>query len=101
MSRSQRIYRTFHNVPNNANLTIHAFLLQLERWKERKGHYPQKIFWQIDGGSENANQFLLAICELLVAMNLGIEEILLTRLPVGHTHEGKYSFASPEDSIVS
>lgn len=48
-------------------------------------------------GSENANQFLLAICELLVSMNLGIEEILLTRLPVGHTHEG----TSPSAYLVT
>jgi hypothetical protein len=51
-----------------------------------EGRFPKQIFWQVDGGSENANKFCLMICELLIART-GIEEILLTRLPVGHTHE--------------
>jgi hypothetical protein len=47
-------------------MAIHCLLLKLEAWKERKGHYPTTVYWQVDGGSENVNQFFMGICELLV-----------------------------------
>ena len=40
---------------------------------------------QIDGGSENANQYLLAMIELL-AMKKMVRVAYVTRLPTGHTH---------------
>ena len=70
-----------------ANLCIETFSYQLEAWSiAHEGKFPEKIFWQIDGGSENANRYVLGFCELLIANGI-IREILLTRLPVGHTHE--------------
>ena len=75
-----------NSVAGNANLNMHSFLLALESWRAAKGHLPKKIYWQVDGGSENANKSVLALCEYLVAKT-PIEEIVLTRLPVGHTHE--------------
>lgn len=81
------MYRSFHTIPGNSNGNIHTFLLQLEEWKdENHGRFPRKIYWQVDGGPENANKYTLAVCEYLVA-NTAIESIYLTRLPVGHTHE--------------
>jgi len=65
---------------------IHTFLLGLEKWIEDKKRYPRKIFWQVDGGPENCNRTVLAVCEYLVAKT-DTQEIYLTRLPVGHTHE--------------
>jgi len=66
---------------------MNTFLLQLEEWiAEKKGIYPKKVYWQVDGGPENANKYMLALCEYLVS-ETPIEEIFLTRLPVGHTHE--------------
>ena len=44
------------------------------------------MFAQIDGGSENANCVFKGICELLVSRRL-TRKAVLTRLPVGHTHE--------------
>lgn len=54
-----------------------------------KGSLPETIFIQIDGGSENANTLLPAFCTLLACKyrKLGCKKIVLTRLPVGHTHE--------------
>jgi hypothetical protein len=45
------------------------------------------LFIQIDGGPENANKTMLALCELLIARGIIREKIVLCRLPVGHTHE--------------
>ena len=85
------MYRSFANVQSASNLNIHGFLLQLERRtldKRYGGRLPKTIFLQIDGGCENATGGILAICALIVAHRLcGVEEIILTRLPVGHTHE--------------
>lgn len=86
------IYRTFHNVAIDSNLALHCMLLQLEM-KLCNGKLPDTIYLQIDGGSENANKYTLAVCELLVVRRL-CKRVVLTRLPVGHTHEnidGKFA----------
>jgi hypothetical protein len=75
-----------HSCPSSTNLAIHTFYLNLEQWVSEKGHYPSKIYWQVDGGPENANAFVYAFAEYLVAQT-PINEIYVTRLPVGHTHE--------------
>lgn len=79
-------YRTFHNLPSNANLVMHVFLCHLEHWHREKGRFPDKVYLQIDGGPENANKYLLALCQLLTSLRL-VKELVVTRLPVGHTHE--------------
>ena len=81
------IYRTFANVGGGANLAIHTWLLSLENLSRcRSGRLPKVLYHQIDGGPENANVEFLAVCHLLVACGI-FEKIVLTRLPVGHTHE--------------
>lgn len=81
------LYRTFNNVMKGADLTIHTFLLALEEWRKRNnGDFPTEIFCQIDGGSENANKYVLANMEWLVAKRM-VKRVFLTRLPKGHSHE--------------
>ena len=81
------IYRNYPNIVKSANLTIQCILLTLEQWKQdHGGNFPEEIYIQCDGGSENANQYVLAMLEFLVAKRL-IKRIYMTRLPVGHTHE--------------
>ena len=71
----------------NANHQIHCLLLQLERLKV-DGRLPPVLNVQIDGGPENANKLVLAVLSYLVIKRVcGLERIVLTRLPVGHTHE--------------
>lgn len=80
------LYRSFNTLPGNRNLAIHCFLMQLERRIDRDGRLPKTIYYQVDGGSENANKTVLAVCEMLIAMGL-TERIEYCRLMVGHTHE--------------
>jgi len=80
------IYRTVDTVTKGADLTIQCVLTQIEEWKLRNGYYPEEIFLQVDGGSENANQYLLAMLELLVVKRVA-REVYYTRLPTGHTHD--------------
>ena len=81
------IYRTFHTVGHGADMQVYVLLSQLEQWYQRNGRFPELVYWQVDGGPENANKYILGICELLVHLDIGIKRIVFTRLPVGHTHE--------------
>ena len=81
------IYRSFPTVDTDADFTIFCLLSELEKWKDsHQQNFPQTWYIQIDGGSENANKYLLAALEYVVAKRL-VQKIVLTRLPVGHTHE--------------
>lgn len=80
------IARTFENIKDDSNLAIHCLLMILERRMLTHHRLPNTIYLRVDGGSENANKYLLAMCELLVHCKL-TKQIILTRLPVGHTHE--------------
>jgi hypothetical protein len=78
-------YRTVATVYKSANLSIYCLLCELENWKRRYRKYPQELYIQVDGGSENANKFFLAMLELLVVKRI-CKIVYYTRLPRGHTH---------------
>ena len=68
-------------------MSAHTLLCELDKWrKNHDGKFPEELFIQVDGGSENANKTILGLCEYLVAKRL-IKSITYTRLPTGHTHE--------------
>ena len=79
------IYRTFHNITNTANLQLHTLLLKLEDISNVEGGLPDTVYLQIDGGPENTARVVIAMCELIIHKKL-TKKIVLTRLPVGHTH---------------
>jgi len=79
-------FRTYHNVQSTTNLTIHCWLLALEaEYKANNGSLPSTVFYQMDGGPDNANRHVLAIAELLVARRL-TRKVVVSRLLVGHSH---------------
>lgn len=81
------IYSCFNSVDKRANLAIHVFLLELEKWIIGNGGInPEIVFIQVDGDSENANQFFLGMLEFLVHKRIAGVEVVYTRLPAGHTH---------------
>ena len=81
------LYRTFNNIAKGADLSAHSFLCELDKWrKNHDGNFPEELFIQVDGGSENANRTILALCEWLVVKRM-IKTVTYTRLPTGHTHE--------------
>ena len=45
-----------------------------------------KLYLQVDGGSENWNQILFAVIDLLFDLYDDLETVIISRLPVGHTH---------------
>jgi len=73
------IYRSFPTVSADSDFTIYCLLQELRKWSEKhKGVYPDTWYIQIDGGSENANQYLLAAMEYLCIKRL-CKKIILTR----------------------
>jgi hypothetical protein len=68
-------------------LTIYCLAHYLNNWrKDHNGSYPEELIIQFDGGSENANQPVMAYLEWLVATR-AVKKVLYSRLPTGHTHE--------------
>jgi hypothetical protein len=91
--RFLHIYRSFHNLSAGSNLANYCWLhsLEIEYKKNMAATHnaiglPDTLYHQIDGGSENTAKATLALCELLVAKRL-TRKVVLSRLPVGHTHE--------------
>lgn len=80
------LYRTTETVIKGANLTIYCILDRLEAFFKEHYYYPETLYIQVDGGSENANKFVPAMLELLIAKRV-CKDIWYTRLPTGHTHE--------------
>ena len=81
-----RIYRTVDHIRLGANLNIYVLLLALEEELQKNGKLPGTIYIQVDGGPENANYWVLAWMEIIIYLDIGITEIWLCRMRVGHTH---------------
>jgi len=77
-------YRTANTVHKCADFIVHVFLTELQRWISEHGCMPDIIYLQ--GGGENANNYLLAMCELLVIKRLS-HYVIFTRLPTQHSHD--------------
>ncbi len=72
------IYRSFPTVSADSDFSIYCLLSELEKWKNMHGTYPETWYIQIDGGCENANQYLFAALEYLVIKRM-VKTILITR----------------------
>jgi hypothetical protein len=66
-------------VSADSDFSIYCLLSELEKWKEaHDDNFPEIWYIQIDGGSENANQYLLAALEYLVIKRM-VGKIVVTR----------------------
>nr|XP_006821263.1 PREDICTED: uncharacterized protein LOC102800784 [Saccoglossus kowalevskii] len=73
-----------NQIPHDSNLTMNILL---EVLKEVKNHLAKVLYLQLDNCfRENKNRFLLSLMELMVEIDI-FEEIYVSFLPVGHTHE--------------
>lgn len=65
-SKKVTIFATNGTVVKGADLSIYCILTNIEEWVHRNhGRYPEKIYLRLDGGSENANQYVRGMLELL------------------------------------
>ena len=81
-----KFYRTANTVVKTASLILEVFLRELDCWLNDKGRKPAIVYLQVDGGSENANKYLLALLEVIVALRLS-NYIIYSRLPTQHSHD--------------
>lgn len=65
---------------------IYCILCELNKFVESGRPLPEKIYVQIDGGSENSARAAYAFAEHLLILRF-CSVIEITRLPVGHTYE--------------
>jgi hypothetical protein len=55
---------------------------------EEKRFLPETVYIQSDGGGQFNNKTTLAVLAYLVSRRVGgIQKIVFSRLPVGHTHD--------------
>jgi hypothetical protein len=81
------LYRQAPTVPKCGSATVYILLKELEKWWINHGErFPEVLYIQIDGGGDNANRTMLAFCEYVVGKRM-CKKVIITRLPVGHTHE--------------
>ena len=72
--------------PNDSNKTCEIIMKVLEYSQTKLGSLPKKLFIQTDNCSKDLkNQFVLAFYWTLVDRNV-FEEIIVSHMPVGHTH---------------
>ena len=83
------VFATFPWVRCGANLCASTLMHTLVKWQEglrlQGRELPRTLYLLVDGGSENVNKTLFALYAWLVTFDI-FEEIYVTRLPVGHTH---------------
>ena len=72
----------------DSNKTIQQLVEVLLHTQEELGSLPRKLFFQSDNaGRDLKNQFVLSFFNLLCQLDI-FEEVLVSHLPVGHTHAG-------------
>jgi len=83
-----------HQSTSNSNKLIESLVCLVEKSKdEQTGFYPEEVHSQFDGGSENANQFVLAFITYLVAIGV-YGRFIYTRSISGHGHNDDDAFFS-------
>ena len=80
-----RVYVSEPQVKSDSNLSLHCLhdtiMSQLD-----EGELPEVLYLQVDGGSENKNQWVLMYLAMLLKLRI-FKKIKMQFLPVGHTHE--------------
>ena len=84
--RTYQLYLNSDQFCQDSNKTITIMFEVLRHVQSKLGSLPRKLFIQSDNCSKDLkNQYVLSFYYTLVEMNV-FEEIVITHLPVGHTH---------------
>lgn len=76
------MFNVLNIVQGGANMAITCLMRALQL----AGTVPRTLYLQVDGGSENWNQVLFGILDLLFDLYDCLQTVIISRLPVGHTH---------------
>ena len=80
------LYWSFPNLMTGASFMIDVLHREFDRLLKAGNPKPEKVYIQVDGGSENSARAVFMACEHLVSRKF-CPLMVLSRLPVGHTHE--------------
>jgi len=73
-------------VRKSGNLICQVILHVLEAWTIRHGHPPDEFYVWVDGGSENANRWVILLHEWIAVKRLVSVEVWYNRSVAGHGH---------------
>ena len=80
-------YAFTYNMKHGANVTIEILHRVLQNVWKKDGKLPRTFYLQLDNTSKQCkNRYVLGFLGLLVEWGL-VDTIILSFLPVGHTHE--------------
>jgi hypothetical protein len=88
------VYTVYEDVQHDSNLTVECLTRTLKHVDNSNKPMPKKLHIQLDNTCrENKNVYMYAWCSWMVARG-AFEEIQVSFLPVGHTHEDIDQFFS-------
>ena len=92
--RASYAFTVLPHVKQGANATIHVLHRVLLDTYRREGRLPDVLYLQLDNTTKQCkNKYVMAWCGLLVTWGV-FREVLVSFLPVGHTHEDIDQFFS-------
>ena len=80
------MFNVLHVVHSGANMAMSCLLSALQVMNDSGNDLQSTVYLQVDGGSENWNQVLFAWVDLWFDYYPHLDEVIISRLPVGHTH---------------
>ena len=80
------MFNVLHIVHSGANMAMTCLLRALQMMNATLDDLQGTVYIQVDGGSENWNQILFAWVDLWFDYYPNLQEVIISRLPVGHTH---------------
>ena len=77
------MFNVLNVVHAGANMAMTCLMRALQIMED---DIPEVLYLQVDGGSENWNQVLFGLIDLLFDLYGKLKKVIVSRLPVGHTH---------------
>ena len=78
-------YRSFPNCRGDANRALECAYRALKQISDSNGGLPPVLYFDVDGGAENACMATSGFFGMLVHLDI-VRKVIISRLPVGHTH---------------
>ena len=80
------MFNLLHIVHAGANMAMSCLMRAMQLMQDTYHGVQQTVYLQVDGGSENWNQVLFAWVDLWFDYFPHLQTVIISRLPVGHTH---------------
>lgn len=82
--------RIYHNLSSTQNIVIDCLAWALETRIRAEQRFPEVLYVQGDGAKDNDGSIVKAFLQYLLDTGMVLKQIVYTRLPAGHNHEGTH-----------